>query len=236
MSRNGSPGNAGWRVATLACALVGALLAACGALPSPPAADGGKPSLTAEATTVLATRGDARRGEVAFEVCQGCHRKGALGRADGSYPRLAGQHRSVLIKQMTDVRAGKRRNDKMLPFADEHVVQPADIADIAEYLSQLPSPPDNGRGPGVGLERAAATYRERCADCHGAAGEGDAARFQPRLAGQHERYLARELLDIRDGRRGNADARMVEVVKGLGDAELRSLADWVSRLPGGATR
>ncbi len=32
----------------------------------------------------LRAKGDPKRGEVVFEVCQGCHRAGALGRIDGS--------------------------------------------------------------------------------------------------------------------------------------------------------
>jgi len=44
-----------------------------------------------EKTEALSLKGDPVRGENAFVICQGCHRVGALGRVDGSYPRLAGQ-------------------------------------------------------------------------------------------------------------------------------------------------
>lgn len=166
-----------------------------------------------EKLQALRAKGDALRGEISFEVCQGCHRAKALGRPDGSYPRLAGQHDTVLIKQMTDVRAGRRRNDEMLPFADHHVIGPEDIADIAVYLSALPVPPDNGKG-----------------------GEGDGARFYPRVSGQHYRYLLRERIDIRDGARTNAYPRMRDVVRALNNEELSDLADHMSRLPVNATR
>lgn len=188
-------------------------------------------AMQGEKLLALAAKGDATRGEISFEVCQGCHRKGALGRINGSYPRLAGQHRSVLIKQMTDVRAGRRRNDTMLPFADKHVIGPQDIADIAVYLADLPVPPDNGKGPGDGLAAAAPLYREHCAECHGNDGEGDGAKFHPRVNGQHYRYLLREMIAIRDGQRGNANPRMVEIVKPLSNTQLDTLADYMSRLP-----
>lgn len=189
-----------------------------------------------EKLQALAAQGDATRGEISFEVCQGCHRRGALGRVDGTYPRLAGQHRSVLIKQMTDVRAGRRRNDTMLPFADKHVIGPQDIADIAVYLSQLPVPANNGKGPGGDLAEAEQLYRFQCADCHGERGEGDAVRFYPRVNGQHYRYLLHEMIAIRDGSRGNAYPKMVEIVKPLANAQLDALADYMSRLPSGPTR
>lgn len=188
-------------------------------------------AMQGEKLQALRAKGDPARGEITFEICQGCHRAKALGRPDGSYPRLAGQHDTVLIKQMTDVRAGRRQNDKMLPFADKHVISPQDIADIATYLAALPVPPDNGRGPGDRLEAAKARYDADCADCHGKAGEGDANRFYPRVSGQHYKYLLREAIDIRDGRRANAYPRMREIVKGLSDRDLSDLADYMSRLP-----
>lgn len=188
-------------------------------------------AMQGEKLQALRAKGDAARGEITFEICQGCHRAHALGRPDGSYPRLAGQHDTVLIKQMTDVRAGRRRNDQMLPFADRHVISPQDIADIAAYLTALPVPDNNGKGPGDNLAAARKLYEADCADCHGKAGEGDASRFYPRVSGQHYKYLLREAIDIRDGRRANAYPRMREIVKSLSDSQLSELADVMSRFP-----
>ncbi|MBK1713926.1 c-type cytochrome [Rubrivivax gelatinosus] len=210
-----------------------ALAWAAAAAAPPPAADGAWNAPYAEKQAALAAPADAARGEIAFEVCQGCHRSGALGRTDGSYPRLAGQHASVLIKQMTDIRAGLRRNEKMRPFIDDSVAGTQDLADIAAYLAGLPSPPNNGQGPGTDLARGEALYRAECSDCHGRRGEGDPGKFYPRLNGQHYRYMLREVADIRDGRRGNANPHMVTVVKKLPDAELAAIVDYLSRLPTG---
>lgn len=184
-----------------------------------------------EKLQALRAKGDALRGEIAFEVCQGCHRNRALGREDGKYPRLAGQHASVLVKQMTDVRAGRRDNSRMYPFASEHVLGPQDIADIAVYLSELPVTPDNGKGPGRDLAEAEQLYRFQCVECHGERGEGDAAQFYPRVNGQHYRYLRREMIAIRDGGRGNANPKMVEIIKPLSDVQISALADYMSRIP-----
>ena len=183
----------------------------------------------AEKLQALKAMGDALRGEIAFEVCQGCHRASALGRTDGSYPRLAGQHATVLIKQLTDVRAGRRDNPKMYPFADKHVIGPQDIADIALYLQGLPSPPDNGKGPGVNLEQARKMYNDKCSKCHGDNGEGDSDKFYPRVTGQHYKYLLRESLAIRDGLRRNANPKMVKVIKDYGNDDLMAICDYMSR-------
>ncbi|GMV47666.1 MAG: hypothetical protein AMXMBFR66_30640 [Pseudomonadota bacterium] len=62
-----------------------------------------------------------------------------MGRPDRTCPRLAGQHDTVLIRQMTDVRAGRRSSPRMLPVAERHVLTPQEIAELAAYLSRLPS-------------------------------------------------------------------------------------------------
>ncbi len=207
------------------------LLAAMGS--TPVLADGQWNATYQEKTQALALQGDAARGEAAFVICQGCHRVGALGRADGSYPRLAGQHGTVIIKQLTDVRSGRRNNPKMLPFADHQSLSVQEIADIGVYLQRLPVPPDQGQGDGQNLARGRQLYERDCANCHGSDGMGDAARFYPRVSGQHYRYLVREGRMIRDGERRNANPDMATAIRHYSDEEIAAVADHMSRLPVG---
>ncbi|MEW6513152.1 MAG: c-type cytochrome [Pseudomonadota bacterium] len=185
----------------------------------------------AEKTEALAMKGDVTRGEAAFVICQGCHRVGALGRADGSYPRLAGQHATVLIKQLSDVRSGRRNNPKMLPFADHQSLSVQDIADIAAYLQVLPIPADQGQGDGKDLVHGGQLYAKDCASCHGLRGEGSAEKFYPRVSGQHYRYLQREARMIRDGGRRNTNPEMVEAIRNYSEADIEAVSDFMSRLP-----
>lgn len=187
--------------------------------------------MTPEKQLALSLSGDRVRGEVAFEICRGCHRVGALGRPDGSYPRLAGQHRTVLIKQIVDVRAGLRENAKMLPFADSHAITPQDIADISVYLEGLPVPADQGQGAGHDLVRGKALYEKDCTRCHGEDGEGSSSNYYPRVSGQHYRYLYREGIAIRDGQRRNANPKMADAVRSYSDGEMAAVTDYMSRLP-----
>lgn len=184
----------------------------------------------AEKDEALSLRGDRARGEEAFVVCQGCHRVGALGRADGSYPRLAGQHAAVLIKQMADVRSGRRANPKMQPFADHRTLTVQDMADIAAYLQVLPVPPNQGQGSGAALALGRRLYEQDCARCHGSRGEGDAKAFYPRVSGQHYGYLLREGMRIRDRQRRNANPDMVTALQHYADDELAAVSDYMSRL------
>jgi len=183
-----------------------------------------------EKLLVLKLKGDAARGEEAFVTCQSCHRRGATGSISGVYPRLAGQHATVLIEQMTDIRSGKRRNPKMEPFSSEHVLSPQDMADIATYLQGLPIPANLGKGPGAALGRGKDMYLRDCASCHGERGEGNGAKFYPMVAGQHFAYLLREARLVRDGERGNANPEMMRAIKSYSDDDLEAVADYMSRL------
>jgi cytochrome c553 len=184
-----------------------------------------------ELKAALAVKGDLLRGAAAFESCQGCHRSDASGRVSGAYPRLAGQHATVLMKQMADIRSGRRSNPKMEPFVDDHVLTPFQIADLGAYLESLPIPANNGKGSGTGLVRGQQLYDKDCASCHGKRGEGDGARFYPMVAAQHYRYLLREESLIRDGTRRNSNPQMVDAIKAYAPADLEAVADYMAHFP-----
>lgn len=206
------------------------VVAACLLLPaaaiaqSPSAKDGPD-----ELAALLMLKGDPERGKLIFTACQDCHRKDASGRANGVFPRLAGQHASVLLKQISDIRGGRRNNPSMQPLVAG--LGRNEIADVVSYIQSLPVAPSNGKGPGDAVTRGRQLYERDCAACHGARGEGEPARFYPMVAAQHYRYLLREVFSIRDGDRGNSDPAMVQVVKGYSPIEIEAVADYMSQLP-----
>jgi cytochrome c553 len=187
--------------------------------------------VTGELKAVLDLKGDAVRGKEAFDDCVSCHRRDASGRTSGATPRLSGQHASVLIKQIVDIRAGRRLNAPMKPFVDDPALQLQAFADMASYLQALPVAGNLGKGPGSGVARGKVLYDRDCAACHGDQGEGRAELFHPMLAAQHYGYLLRELGLIRDGGRGNSNAGMVALVKTYPQADLQAVADYLAQLP-----
>lgn len=182
-----------------------------------------------EKVEALDKKGDVANGEAAYEVCSACHLPSGSGRPDGTFPQLAGQHTTVLIKQIADIRAGRRDNPIMYPFATT-LVDPQELADVSAYIQSLPIPPGNGKGPGTNLAVGEQLYKRDCVQCHGDQGQGDAAKFYPVLAGQHYEYLLRQIRDIAALRRRNANPDMVKVVKGYKDEELQAVVDYMSRL------
>ncbi len=184
-----------------------------------------------EETKVLALAGDKQRGAAAYdESCRGCHRANAAGRPDGAYPRLAGQHATVLVKQMLDIQAGVRDNPKMFRSTHEHDLSAQNIADLAAYLEALPVPLDNGQGPAKHLEHGRELYERDCKACHGAAGEGDRKKFYPVVAGQHFAYMVRQISGTEAGKRRNANPDMVAAVRDYSADDVKAVADYMSRL------
>ncbi len=184
-----------------------------------------------ELSQAMQLKPNLEEGKKIFKLCIACHQSNAWGVVDGSFPQIASQYRSVIIKQLADIRAGNRDNPLMLPIAKEAVLGgPQAISDVAAYIESLPMTPKPGVGEGGDNARAEKLFYRKCAECHGADGSGDAKRFFPRIQGQHYEYLLRQLKWIREGKRRNANPTMMKRVKKLKDKDLELLADYVSRI------
>ena len=186
-----------------------------------------------EKIEALHKQGSVANGADAYEVCGACHLPSGAGRPDGTFPQLAGQHTTVLIKQMADIRAGLRDNPTMYPFAIS-LTDPQELADAAAYISSLCIPRDHGQYEGRDAEQQVAAgkplYEKECQNCHGPHGEGDKAKFYPVIAGQHYKYLLRQMTNIRDGKRRNANPDMVKIIKQYSDADLVAISAYQSSL------
>jgi cytochrome c553 len=182
-----------------------------------------------EKELALTLTGNIENGEEAYEICSGCHLPSGAGRPDGTFPQLAGQHPVVVIKQIADIRAGRRDNVIMYPFATSLTDQ-QELADVAAYIKTLPIPTDNGKGPGTNLEEGKKLFDRDCVECHGAQGEGNAEKFYPVLAGQHYKYLLRQIVEIAEKKRRNANPDMVKIVENYTHEEQMAVVDYMSRL------
>lgn len=185
----------------------------------------------AEYEEVMALTPDAERGRNVYLVCSVCHRPEGWGTVDGAYPQIAGQLRTVIIKQLADIRARNRDNPMMYPFAVPRILgSPQQIADVAAYVAQLPMTPQNGVGPGEDLAHGRALFEHHCVSCHGERGEGNEEDHIPAIAGQHYRYLVRQFDMIRLGRRKNSDPKMVKQIEGFTPRDEAAVLDYTSRL------
>jgi cytochrome c553 len=186
-----------------------------------------------EKIEALKLKGDKKRGEEAYEVCGACHLPSGAGRPDGTFPQLAGQHTTVLIKQMADIRAGLRDNPTMYPFAAT-LTDPQELADVSAYIESLCIPTEHGKYEGADAAMQVAKgkelYEKQCLECHGKNGEGNKEKFYPVIAGQHYKYLLRQMTEIRDGHRRNANPDMVKVIKPYTNDQLVAISAYQASL------
>jgi cytochrome c553 len=187
-----------------------------------------------ELSDALRSRPSLDNGAALFQTCAACHGTSGGGTPDGQVPRIAGQHFSVLVKQIVDFRSDRRWDPRMEHFTDQHHLKNAqEIADVAGYASEIMTLPDSGVGVGSGefMARGSEVYARACASCHGKTGNGNGHDEIPRLAGQNYEYLRRQIYDAVEGRRPNFSTAHVRLLKALDYADIMGVADYLSRIP-----
>jgi cytochrome c553 len=185
-----------------------------------------------ELNQVMASRPVEVHGADLFRQCAGCHGSDGGGTADGSVPRIAGQHFSVLARQIVDFRYGERWDARMEGVASNHSVLAGaqDIADVASFVSRLESDGKRGIRDGQYVESGATIYGERCSSCHGVDGSGNDQKQVPRIAGQHAGYLSRQIYDAVDGRRPVLAKSHGKRFAPLGFEDVLGLTDYLARI------
>jgi cytochrome c553 len=172
-------------------------------------------------------------GAELFKACATCHQADGSGGEDGTIPLIAGQHVSVLVKQLVDFRHDRRWHARMREAAKQHDLGGAqDILDVAAYAAGLrrPSPRAGGKGDGKALHEGQVVYYRECAACHGRLGEGELETLRPRLAGQHYLYMLKQLYDTASLARPGMDEQHVKRISALSDTERAGVADYLSRV------
>ncbi len=182
----------------------------------------------------LHSRPNLDRGAELFRTCLVCHGPSGAGVPDGTVPRIAGQHFSVILAQLVDYRHDKRWDPRMEHFADSHHLPDAQaLADVAAYVSQLQTQPQDSLGVGSGelVSQGAQIYSGACASCHGPEAQGNAREQVPQLAGQHYEYLRRQIYDAVDGRRPNFSGAHIRLMARLDHDAIAAVCDFLSRTP-----
>ncbi len=183
----------------------------------------------------VSVAGDVEAGKNASAVCAGCH--GADGNsAMANFPKLAGQGEKYLLKQLSDIKTGKRVVVEMTGLLDAMSEQ--DMANLAAYYAAQTGTGGQAKKELVELGEVLyrvgnpATQVAACTACHGPAGKGVELAGFPALAGQHADYIAGQLKKFRSGERANdGDSRMMRgVAARLSDKEIEAVASYISGL------
>lgn len=189
----------------------------------------------ASTDTAPAAQGDPTKAQkIVNDVCGACH--GTDGNSTSpTYPNLAGQHPEYITKQLTEFKAGARKNSLMAPNAAK--LSAEDMVNLGAYFSAQQPKPRMAKDP-VLVAEGQKIYKggnpgsgvPACASCHGPSGAGIPVQF-PRLAGQHAKYVMTQLKNFRSGDRMNDGGKMMQVIaKKLTDHEMKAVAEYISGL------
>ena len=207
---------------------------------------------------ILHAEGNISSGKEKAAACVSCH--GDNGNSVvSSFPKLAQQHSSYLIKQLKAFKSGTRQNPMMSSIAMGLTEE--DMIDIAAYYAeqevsanQLPVLDDEDEKPaateakkktdakdpvqaliaqGSDLYRNGDLTREvsACIACHGPFGEGNKPAAFPLLKSQHADYLIKTLTDFKnDSRSNNPENMMHMIAKKMTDEEIKAVSYRISMM------
>jgi cytochrome c553 len=170
----------------------------------------------------------------AIELCSVCHGPRGISTSP-EFPILAAQQPKYIESQLQAFKARRRAE----PDAHDYMwgiaggLDDAMIDAIAAYFAKQPAAPGRASDPELDA-RGKALFEKgvvgrgipACATCHGADAKGT-AEF-PRLAGQHAKYVAKQIAFIQTLVR--AAPVMHGIVKDLTPAEIQAVAAYVQSL------
>ncbi|OYY95093.1 MAG: hypothetical protein B7Y41_05965 [Hydrogenophilales bacterium 28-61-23] len=187
----------------------------------------------ASAGTVQAADDAAKAAGIANEICAGCH--GVDGNSVApTFPRLAGQQKVYLLRELKDFKSGKHVDEVMNPIASR--LSDEDMVNLAAFYAAQKSTPGIVTNPAL-LPLGKALYMNgnaksdipACSSCHEEDGSGG-GKF-PRVAGQHVEYTLNELRLYATGKRTNGARVMQAVAERMSEEETRAVAEYMASMP-----
>jgi cytochrome c553 len=176
----------------------------------------------------LSVAGDAARGAVLADTCDGCHAVDSYTNVYPTYhvPRIAGQNEAYLAAALTLYREGNRDHPTMTAQAGSFSDQ--DIQDIAAFIAST-DPQLEATQTAAGEAPAAAVV---CAACHGAAGVSPIP-TNPNLAGQRLDYLEQATEQYKAGKRRGPNAIAMQAqMNAVSEEDLEAILTFYSKQDG----
>jgi cytochrome c553 len=181
----------------------------------------------------LADDAAAKAASLATEVCAGCH--GTDGNSMvAAFPKLAGQQKVYLLRELKDYKSGKRVSEVMVPLvanlSEDELTQLA-----AYYAKQKPAAgvASDAKLLAIGkelyLKGNSKTDVPSCDSCHEEDGSGS-GKF-PRVAGQHVEYALDQFRLYATGKRTNGSRVMQAVAARMSEEETRAVAEYMASMP-----
>jgi cytochrome c oxidase subunit 2 len=172
--------------------------------------------------------GDAIAGKASYGVCASCHGQQGEGNAAMNAPKLAGQGDWYLRRQIINYQQGIRGSHQDDIFGQQMASMAnilgnqSSLRNVSAYINTFDNQPVTPTIIG-NADKGASLY-VTCGACHGRQGEGNFALNAPRLAGQQDWYLKRQLHNFKAGIRGTHakdqyGSQMILMAKMLGNEQ-----------------
>ncbi|MGZ4954711.1 MAG: c-type cytochrome [Methylobacter sp.] len=207
----------------------------------------------ASATSILHAEGNINAGKQKSASCTGCHGDDGNSMV-ATFPKLAQQHSSYLVKQLQAFKDGTRNNPMMSAIA--MALSDEDMTDVSAYyatqkISENTLPvlesDDEDEKPAADkkdtiqaiIAQGSDLYRNgnlksevsACIACHGPFGEGNKPASFPALKSQHADYLIKALTDFKSGSRSNNPENIMHMIaKKMTDAEIKAVSYRISMM------
>jgi len=178
------------------------------------------------------TNDSIKAGKVASAMCSSCH--GADGNSVvPTYPSLAAQGASYIAKQLADFKSGARVDPIMAGMVA--ALSSDDMANLGAYFAAQTRTKSTVKTSAIGKKLYfggdLAKGITACIACHNVTGKGMANAAFPAIAGQSSDYLKKQLVDFRNGSRGNdTNEIMRNIAIKLSDTEINELAQYMSSI------
>jgi cytochrome c553 len=167
------------------------------------------------------------------QLCAVCHGRGGT-TSSALFPQLAGQPAPYFMAQMKAFRDKSRADENAQRFmwgiasrlSDQDIEQLASFYETQtpEHLGKITDQVKYDLGKAIFTKGHADKGVPACMACHGEKGEGKDS--MPRIGGQHEVYLKRQL-KVFYGNERPAAVAMHEVVKGLSETDIDAIAQYL---------
>ena len=141
-------------------------------------------------------------------------------------PILAGQHLHYTYTQLKDFQRGFRKNEIMQAMV--MALDKDEMLLIAKYFSEQKWP----RGAAKASAAQAAAGKKvvtqgQCVQCH--LGRFEGASGVPRVAGQHNAYIEKTMLDFKSGARANSPAKN-SLIKTFSDDDIKAVSAYITSM------
>lgn len=208
-------------------------------------------------TRISIAEGNSANGKSKATACAGCHGEDGNSMMP-SFPKLAGQHKDYLIKQLQAFKSGARTSAIMAPMAsslDEQAIEeisayyagnkiasnPAAILPVEDEDDDAPEKTEEQKkaeledlktlGGDLYRNGNLTTAVSACIACHGPFGEGNRPAAYPALHSQQSAYLIKTLTDFKTGARAKSRENIMHMIAAkMTDKEIKAVSIYISTM------